>query len=162
MGLLLLLLLLLRLRSRTETLLLLLGVVAGLRCRASLLLLLQRLLRPGSPVGVLVVLGRSECLFLWRSRIFDRAGDLLAVVRHTLLGLRRRVLNLLRRNEVVRSHGAVLVLVAGRRGRRAYGASGCCWWAHVVVVLGRGRADRGSLSLLGECVSVCNLVGALW
>jgi hypothetical protein len=159
MGFLLLLLLLLRLRSRTETLLLLLDVVAGLRCRASLLL---RLLRPGSPVGVLVVLGRGECLFLRRSGISDRAGDLLAVVRDTLLGLRRRVLDLLRWDEVVRSHGTVLVLVAGRRGRRAYGASGCCWRTHVVVILRRGRADRGSLSLLGECVPVCNLVGALW
>jgi hypothetical protein len=68
--LLLLLVLLLRLRSQTKTLLLLLGVVAGLRCWAPLLLL--RLLWPGSPVGVLVVLSRSKGLFLLWRRVFDR------------------------------------------------------------------------------------------
>ena len=70
--LLLLVLLLLRLGSRTELLrlLLLLGVVAGLRGWAPLLLL--RLLWSRSSVGVLIVLGRSECLFLlWRSGVFD-------------------------------------------------------------------------------------------
>lgn len=114
-GFLLLVLLLLLLGSWTTATLLLLVVVAGLCGLASLLL---RLLRSGSPVGVLVVLGRRESLFLRRSGVFDGARDVFAVVGRALLVPRWRILDLLRRSEVVGRHGAVLVLVAGSGGRR--------------------------------------------
>jgi hypothetical protein len=101
----------------TATLLLLLAVVASLRRLALASLLL---LWPRSSISVLVVLGGSKRLFLWRwSGVFDRAGHLLAVVgRRALLVPRRGVLDLLRRDEVVGRHGAVLVLVAGSSRRR--------------------------------------------
>ena len=132
-------------------LLLLLAVVARLSCLASLLLWL---LWSGSSVGVLVMLGRGERLFLGRSGVFDRAGHLLAVVGRALLVLvlvlRRHVLDLLRRDDMPGCHGAVLVLVAGSGRRRADGAS-CCRRRSAWVVVRRRRrgADRTRL-LLGE------------
>jgi hypothetical protein len=100
--------------TATLLLLLLLAVVAGLRGLA----LASLLLRPRSPVSVLIVLGRRECPFLWRSGEFGGTGHLLAVVGRALLGPRRGVLELLRCDEVVGRHGAVLVLVAGSGRRR--------------------------------------------
>ena len=133
--------------TTTTLLLLLLAVVARLSCLASLLLWL---LWSGSSVGVLVMLGRGERLFLGRSGVFDRAGHLLAVVGRALLVLvpRRQVLDLVRWDDVPGCHGAILVLIAGSGRRRANGASCCCRrsaWG--VVRRGRRGADRRRLLL---------------